>query len=187
MTIKTVNVGLLSTCCYVLWEEGSKGCVVIDPGAEAEKIRQAAKGLKIEAILLTHVHFDHIMAAEALMEEETRLVIHHLDAPMLSDPETNASWMIRCKVRAPEATMTVKEGSRLHFAGVEFTVLHTPGHTPGSVCYLTGEHLFTGDAMFRYGCGRTDLPGGSGADMHASLQRLYPLAQQYHIYPGHEG
>lgn len=187
MTIKTVNVGLLSTCCYVLWEEDSEGCVVIDPGAEAEKIRQAAQGKKIEAILLTHGHFDHIMAAEALMGEDTQLVIHRLDAPMLSDPETNVSWMIGRAVTAPEATMAVVEGSKLHFAGIDFTALHTPGHTPGSVCYLTGEHLFTGDTMFRCGCGRTDLPGGSGADMHASLQRLYPLAQKYHICPGHEG
>ncbi len=187
MTIKTLNVGLLSTCCYVLWEEGSEGCVVIDPGAEADKIRQATQGRMIEAILLTHGHFDHIIAAQALMEEGTQLVIHRLDAPMLRDPQENVSWMIRCPVIAPEATMTVTEGSQLHFAGLDFTVLHTPGHTRGSVCYLTGEHLFTGDTMFHYGCGRTDLPGGSDADMHASLQRLYPLAQKYHIHPGHEG
>jgi len=187
MTIKTVNVGMLSTCCYVLWAEGSEGCVVIDPGAEAEKIRRAAQGRKIEAILLTHGHFDHIMAVEALMADAPQLVIHRLDAGMLQDPRTNVSWMIGRAITAPEATMTVVEGSRLHLAGMDFTVLHTPGHTPGSVCYLVDEHLFTGDTMFHYGCGRTDLPGGSGADMHESLQRLYPLAQQYHIHPGHEG
>lgn len=187
MTIKTLNVGLLSTCCYVLWGEDGEGCVVIDPGAEADRIRQAAQGRRIEAILLTHGHFDHMMATEALMDDDTQLVIHRLDAPMLSDPETNVSWMIGQSVTAPQATLTVTEGSRLHYAGLDFEVLHTPGHTRGSVCYLTGEHLFTGDTMFRYGCGRTDLPGGSGADMHASLQRLYPLARKYHIHPGHEG
>ena len=81
--------------------------------------------------------------------------------------------------------MTVVEGSRLHLAGMDFTVLHTPGHTPGSVCYECGEHLFTGDTLFDHGCGRTDLPGGDSAAMLASLHRVAPMQADHRIYAGH--
>ena len=88
-------------------------------------------------------------------------------------------------VTAPEATRTVREGDEITFSGVTFTVLHTPGHTPGCVCYQAGEWLFTGDTLFHFGYGRTDLPGGSVHQLAESLRRLQPLAQQYEIYPGH--
>ena len=104
---------------------------------------------------------------------------------MLSKPELNVSWMIGAHITAPEATRVVKEDDRLSYAGVTFTVLHTPGHTPGGVCYQTGTWLFTGDTLFQYGYGRTDLPGGSMTQLAASLRRLQPLSQQYEIFPGH--
>jgi glyoxylase-like metal-dependent hydrolase (beta-lactamase superfamily II) len=95
------------------------------------------------------------------------------------------SWLVGWNVTAPEATRTVCEGEEISFAGVTFNVLHTPGHTPGSVCYRAGEKLFTGDTLFHYGYGRTDLPGGSMHQLAESLRMLQPLAQQYEIFPGH--
>lgn len=187
LRVKEVTVGWLGTCCYLVWREGRSDCVVIDPGAEPDVIRKAAEGKRIAAILLTHGHFDHIGGVEALKDADCDLVIHRLDAPMLADPELNVSWMIRRKITAPEADVLVREGDTLDYAGVTFTVLHTPGHTPGGACYLAEDKLFTGDTMFEQGCGRTDLPGGSEAELGRSLERLYPLARQYAIYPGHGG
>ena len=183
--MKSLTVGDFATSCYIVWDDASDGCVVIDPGYEPERIRKACEGRKIEAILLTHGHFDHIGGVEALAEENTAIVIHSHDEPMLTNPELNAGWIVDDHVTAPKATCLVREGDVITFAGTTFAVLHTPGHTPGSVCYQTGEWLFTGDTLFHFGYGRTDLPGGSMSQLAASLRRLQPLAQQYDIFPGH--
>lgn len=187
LSIRTLNVGLLGTCCYVLCLPSRDDCVVIDPGAEPERIREAAEDRHIAAILLTHGHFDHIGAAAGIMEPGTALVIHELDAPMLGDPERNASWLIGQSITAPEATHLVHDNEVITYAGIPFTVLHTPGHTPGGVCYRTGGSLFSGDTRFHAGYGRTDLPGGSMADLRRSLARLAPLMSEVTLYPGHEG
>ncbi len=187
MQMITLSVGMLGTQCYILFQEDGTECVVIDPGAEAERIRKAAGGRKIAAILLTHGHFDHIGAVGELMEEGTRLVIHRLDAPMLSNPVLNAGKALTgLEVTAPAPTEFVGEGDRLEAAGLALEVLHTPGHTPGGVCYMTGEDLFTGDTMFHHGWGRTDLPGGNEGNMMRSLRRLVPLSRTHRIHPGHE-
>ena len=131
LCVKELTVGPIGTCCYVVWREGREDCVVIDPGAEPERIRQSLEGRRIAAILLTHGHFDHIGGVEGLMGPDTDLVIHRLDAPMLKNPETNVCWMIGETITAPEATVLVRDGDVISFAGIDFTVLHTPGHTPG--------------------------------------------------------
>lgn len=189
LQIQRVTVGPLAlrTQCYILWLEGREDCLVIDPGDEPEHIRQAMGGKRLAAILLTHGHFDHIGAVGALAGEGVEIIIHRLDAPLLSDPERNVSAMVRRRITAPMATCLVEDGQQVQAAGITLTVLHTPGHTPGSVCYQTGTALFTGDTLFTQGWGRTDLPGGDEAAMQRSLRRLAPLAQQYAIYPGHGG
>ena len=189
--MKALSVGELSTSCYIVWndadqpDEAGGTCVVIDPGAEPERIRAACEGRRIEAILLTHGHFDHIGGVAELAKDGAEIVIHRDDAPMLASPQLNASWLVGWNVTAPAATRTVAEGDKITYAGVTFTVLHTPGHTPGCVCYQAGEWLFTGDTLFHYGYGRTDLPGGSMRQLAESLRRLQPLAQQFEIFPGH--
>ena len=183
--MKRVTVGLLSTNCYLLWREDREDCVVIDPGADAEKIRAAMAGRSLAAILLTHGHFDHIGAVDALMGPGTELVVHTQDEPMLHSPELNVSWMIDQHITCRRATRTVEEGDLLVYAGMAFRVLHTPGHTPGGVCYERGGLLFTGDTMFDEGWGRTDLPGGSEAALMASLRRLMPLRDTHEILGGH--
>ena len=187
MTVTTLTVGPIGTCCYILWEEGRDDCLVIDPGGEPERIRKAAGGRAIAGILLTHGHFDHIAGGQALTEPGTRVFIHPLDEPMLSDARLNAGWaLFRREITGPAATDTVREGDILELAGLRIRVLHTPGHTPGSVCYEIGEHLFTGDTMFHHGWGRTDLPGGSEEALFRSLRRILPLSRERVVHPGHE-
>lgn len=185
LCMKELTVGAVGTCCYILYDDARTDCVVIDPGDEPERIRSAADGRSIATILLTHGHFDHIGAVRALKVDDTAIVIHHDDAALLSDPMLNASFLIGKPVTAPDATLLVRDGSTFSTAGMMFAVLHTPGHTAGSVCYQLGNKLFTGDTLFRFGCGRTDLPTGSSADMRSSLERLEPLVRTMEIYPGH--
>ncbi len=185
MDIRRVVVGPIRDNCYILSLPDRTDCVLIDPGANPERIRPAMDGRHPAAILLTHGHFDHIGAVKELAERDTEIVIHRLDAPMLGDMELNACWMARLDVTAPPATRLVEEGDTLEYAGLRFTVLHTPGHTAGSVCYDTGDTLFTGDTVMAQGVGRTDLPTGSDEDMEASLRRLMPLLRQRHVCGGH--
>ena len=186
MKIETIPVGLLEAHCYLVYDESRDDCVLIDPGAEAGRIRKAVGARRIDAILLTHGHFDHIGAVRELMGEDTRLYIHLLDAPMLADGHLNAGRsLLGVDVTAPPATDYVAEGDIVRAAGLSFLVLHTPGHTPGGVCYLTEGHLFSGDTLFEHGWGRTDLPGGDQHALFASLRRLMPLAQTLVLHPGH--
>ena len=176
MNIKTLTLGPLQVNCYILWEKD--GCLVIDPGFEPERVMKACDelGLKIQAILLTHGHFDHVGGVKKLAEKTGCQVFLHPDE--LSLPPFITSGKLHY-------THTYAEGDEITLARMTFTVLHTPGHTPGSVCLDFGDHLFTGDTLFAGSCGRTDLPGGSFATIKASLKRLASLPGNATIYPGH--
>ena len=187
MNCELIIVGPVATCCYILSREDRPDCLVIDPGAEPERIRRAVGDRQIAAILLTHGHFDHIEAVSALAGKNTPILIHELDAPMLEDPELNVSRLLmRRDITAPPATDLLREGSRRTLAGLDVEVLHTPGHTPGSVCYRIENELFTGDTLFEHGWGRTDFPGGDEHTLFTSLRRIMPLAQKMPFHPGHE-
>ncbi len=177
MKMTALTVGSIGTNCYILYNEDTKAAAVIDPGDDAALVeaRIAALGLQVRAILLTHGHFDH--------GGDTERIRRLSGAPVYLHPADRAlpSWL----THGLSADVDLHDGDELDFDGLRFRVLHTPGHTPGSVCFLCGTLLFAGDTLFAGSCGRTDLPGGSWQDMAASLRRLAELDGDYTVYPGH--
>ncbi len=176
VNVVTLPLGAYQTNCYILWKEGSDSCLVIDPGYESEEILRQALGKKVAAILLTHGHFDHVGGVRYLASEtDCRVYICPED---LSMPPQMTNGPIYY-------TDTYKEGDVLNLADISLKILHTPGHTPGSVCILAENALFTGDTLFQDSCGRTDLPGGDWTTILGSLRRLRRLEKDYTVYPGH--
>lgn len=176
--IHVLPLGDYQTNCYILHKDGSSDCVILDPGYEPEIILSflSEKKLNLTAIALTHCHFDHVGAVKELAAQtDCRVYLNQKDLalpPML----TNGPLYY---------TDTYKDGDTVPLAGIPFRVLETPGHTPGSVCLMTGAHLFSGDTLFAGSCGRTDLPGGDSRAMRDSLRRLAALKENYNVYPGH--
>lgn len=181
MNIKTIPVGQLETNCYVVVNEETLACVVIDPGDESNTIMDYIESnhLKCEAIMLTHGHFDHVGAVNEILEQTgCALYINPRDEGY----EVGKSGM---KFKMHEGGKYYDDGDVIVEAGLEFKVLATPGHTPGSVCLICGGALFTGDTLFRGSCGRADLPGGSMREELRSLKKLCLLEGDYEVYPGH--
>lgn len=185
LEIKTVTGGPIGVNTYVVGVEGGAECLIIDPGAETERVADAVGQRRVAAVLLTHAHFDHMLYASHWLSQGAKLYVHQLDAPALSWPELNLSGMIHTQLVLPQEDVALVEGDIVREAGMELQVLHTPGHTPGCVCYRCGDVLFSGDTLFYGSYGRVDLPGGSMTQMRASLRRLYQLDEQIVAYPGH--
>ena len=185
LEVKTVCGGPLDVNTYVVGTPGGDACVLIDPGAEEEAVAQAVGERTVDAVLLTHAHFDHMLYAQPWLARGAKLYVHELDAPALSDPALNMSGLLGTYLALPKADMLLHEGDEVHEAGLTFAVLHTPGHTPGGVCYLCGKTMFSGDTLFYRSYGRIDLPGGDSRQMAASLRRLYAMDEEIVAYPGH--
>ena len=178
LNMKHLALGAYQTNCYLVWEEASPTCVVIDPGYEPDTVLDESKALgkEIAAILLTHGHFDHVGGVREIAAE-TGCRVYLCDADLAMPPQMTAGPLYY--------TNTYSEGSFVEEAGLSFKVLHTPGHTPGSVCLMCENTLFSGDTLFWGSCGRTDLPGGSWATIRVSLKRLADLSGDFDVYPGH--
>ena len=177
MTVTSLPVGSIGTNCYLIYDETTKDAAVIDPGDNAKPVAARIKelGLNVRAILLTHGHFDHCGDVKRIRKlTGAQVFVHPADRDL--------PIMLR---RGLEADRDLADGDVLDLAGTRLRVLHTPGHTPGSVCFLCGDLLFSGDTLFEGSCGRTDFPGGSWPEMLASLRRLAELEGDYKVYPGH--
>ena len=177
LKIHTLTLGMYQTNTYIIHEENSKGCCVIDPGYEADAILQKceALGLNVEAILLTHGHFDHVGAVRDLAADTGCRVFACAGDEQLPPMFTGGKLYV---------TDRYEEGTILNIAGLYIRVLHTPGHTPGSVCLLVDDVIFSGDTLFAGSCGRTDI-GGSWTEIQSSLKRLSLLEGDFTVYPGH--
>lgn len=176
--VHLLTLGAYQTNCYLVHEAHSGKCCVIDPGYEPEVIEEKLQelGLALEAILLTHGHFDHVGGVRQLAADTGCDV--YLCAEDLTLPSQLTAGSLYY-------TKTYGDGTVLRLAGLEISVLATPGHTPGSVCLLTENVLFAGDTLFAGSCGRTDLAGGSFAAIRDSLRRLAALEDNLWVLPGH--
>ena len=181
MLIKTLPVGDLETNCYVVTNEKTLECVVIDPGDESNTILDYLESnhLTCKAIFLTHGHYDHVGAVEAV-QEETGATVY-----MNAKDDAKNMHSFHFPFTLPENGRYYEDGDVLTVAGIDFMILSTPGHTPGSVVIRAEDALFTGDTLFRGSCGRTDLDGGSMEEMLQSLKKICILEGDYEVYPGH--
>ena len=180
MNIKTMQVGPIGTNCYLLEDESTRQAAVIDPGGDAPRLLAALKGLDVRRILLTHGHYDHTGAAAELASAlpQAEVYIHERDYRDV-DP---GLFPLRTQL---SAVNFYGEGDRLPLGELTLEVLHTPGHSQGSVTLRCGDVLFCGDTLFAGSCGRTDFPGGDTAKILASLRRLGELEGNLQVLPGH--
>ena len=191
MKIQNFVLGMVGTNCYLVVNEEEKQCILIDPavysGEIAEQIRR--EGLDLRAILLTHGHFDHIMGIDGFRKEfpEIPVYAHREEEALLNDASMNASLEFGRQYTFSGAAYA-EDGDVLDLAGMQFRVIHTPGHTIGGCCYYLQEEkvLFSGDTLFRESIGRTDFPTGNGGQLMRSIrEKLFTLPEETAVYPGH--
>lgn len=182
--LKKITGGQLQTNCYILACAKTKKCVIIDPGVDAKEIEREINKLRftVSAIILTHGHFDHIAALDDL---NYPVYIHKDDLFLLVGKKILKPYLNSKEIHSGRLNF-VSDGSKIHFGNLTIEVLHTPGHSPGSICLKIGAVLFSGDTLFYSGVGRTDNTGGSYVRLIASLRhKLMLLPDDTHVLPGH--
>lgn len=192
LKIGRIVLGMCQTNCYFLFREGEGNAILIDPADQGKKLYEKLKekGFTVEAILLTHGHFDHMMGAEELRKlSGAKIYAPEADKVLLQDPYVNvsANWAEPCTLDADEY---IKDGQELCFGDKKCKMIETPGHTVGSCCFYFEEDgiLISGDTLFQESVGRTDLPTGSMSKLNRSLkEKLMVLPDEVKVYPGHGG
>ena len=190
MKVEVIPVGEIAANCLICFQEGSHEAILVDPGDEAWRIQKRCAELSVKpaVIVLTHGHFDHIQAAEELAEHYG-IPVHagEKEGVVLESPRANLTAMFSRPLTL-DCICDLKDEEEYTWAGLTFTVLHTPGHTPGGICLYFREEkvLVTGDTLFCGSFGRTDFPGGNPKELALSVQRLFELPDDTVCYPGHE-
>jgi len=189
LNIITLQLGQLETNCYILVEEKSGVGVVVDPADDGERIYHIFRDKKwnLEKILLTHGHFDHIGGVNGLYERAgAEVLIHRADAEMLKDPDKNFSSYMDSPFVCSAPYSFLEEGRKIKIGSAELMVIHTPGHSPGSVSFLGESFAIVGDTLFRNSIGRSDFPGASDKLLLESIhKKLMILGDDTVVYPGH--
>lgn len=178
MRITVFELGSMGANCYIVIDEAVKSCAVVDPGGSGQALADwfDKEGLTPRYLFLTHGHFDHVGGVRALMEAypDLPVYVHAADTDLGDHLGRGLAW-----------TAHYSEGQVLSMDGLTFRILHTPGHTPGSVCIQVDDVLLTGDTLFAGSCGRTDFPQGSWSQMMSSLRRLAAMEGSLRVLPGH--
>ena len=185
--INTFVVGLLTVNCYLLADLKTKEACLIDPGGDAKKIKDflTRNGFDLKFIIITHGHGDHIGANK---DFGVPIYIHKLDKDFLTDPDKNLSGMFSFAIKSPPASGLLEDGDIIELGRFKLEVIHTPGHTPGSISLKCGNIVFTGDTLFNGSVGRTDLSyGDEEAILKSIIRRLMALDDDTVVYPGHGG
>ncbi len=185
-----IPLGPIETNAYMVANEETKKAIVIDPGMQPAELLFELEGYEVEAILLTHAHFDHIGGVDEVKQKyNCPIYLHPNEHDWLNDANKNGSarWpQIGAPFTTTPADISLKNGQILNLIGQSIEVRHTPGHSPGSVSFVMGDVVFCGDALFHRGIGRTDLPGGSQQQLiQAIQQKLMTLPPDTIAYPGH--
>lgn len=188
MNIACLPLGEYGANCYVLTEDETKTALVIDPGVPSEELNDALLGYNLKSILLTHGHFDHIFGCKALKEiyPDAKIYIHSADEGCLESNDLNLAGDFE-ETPGVAADIAVNNGDIIEFADTCFYVLNTPGHSPGSVCYVDNNNkiIFSGDTLFCLTVGRTDFARGSFDDMMESIKKLSEFDDEFTVFPGH--
>jgi glyoxylase-like metal-dependent hydrolase (beta-lactamase superfamily II) len=189
MLVFHTSVGPFEANCYIVGDNETREAIVIDPGGDATRILDIIEQnkLRISAILNTHGHIDHVAANVAVRQHTGASIgIHPDDAPLLQDPLLNGSAMFGIPFRSHQPDFALTEETPHVVGRLTIRVLHTPGHTQGSICLLMNDSIFTGDTLFKESIGRCDLPGGNAKALQQSLRtKILPLGDSYVVYPGH--
>lgn len=173
---------------YLIVDENTNCSALVDCAVFDADVKNMIGDTDLKYILLTHGHFDHIGGVKAIADEYgAGVVISEKDAPMLNSSKLSLAVFCSAPHNNVNADILVKDGNVIELGKLNIRVIETPGHTVGSVCYAVENALFTGDTLFKLSCGRCDFPGGSSADMTASLKKLSSLEGNYNVYPGHDG
>jgi hydroxyacylglutathione hydrolase len=190
LIVKQIKVGNMEVFCYLVGDEATKTCALIDPAFETDRILSEVKaaGFEVTHIINTHNHFDHTSGNGAIVAATgARIFIHRLDARALGRILNGAISLMMGGKKSPAANVPLENSDVIEIGETSLTVLHTPGHTSGGICLLGDGNIFTGDTLFVGFVGRTDLPGGSRKALERSIRdKIYTLPEDTIVWPGHD-